>query len=170
MTAFADSDDMLARYDARDLGNMCSDDGNRIAEIDLGTNDKMTAALDSATGWVKSAVQQGYRYTDSQLAAITDEGLALLKDITCQIAYWILMRRRPFLKADDVRRVYKEESDDMLDKLRHGLYVLDVQVAQEAGLPSAETITRVDIQTNWNLAVDQGRGRVYPRRRTYGNR
>lgn len=169
MTAFADYSDMIARYDARNLGNMCSDDGNRIEESELSSNSKMTAALDTATGWVKSAVQQGYRYKDEQLAALTGEGLSLLKDITCQVAYWVLMRRKPYQKEDDIRRVYKEEADDLLEKLRTGLYVLDVATAQDAGLPEADGVTRIEIQNNWNLVADRARGRYYPGRRTYRN-
>lgn len=175
MTAFATAADMITRYDVRLLGDLCADDGSRVTEAALKSttspNPIMAAALDSASGKVKAAVLRAGRYTVMQLEALTGESQAYLVDLTCQIAFWMLWRRRPYSEAYDSQlKNAKEAYDESLESLRTGDEIFEVDVVIEAGKPKIETVTRVESK-DFNLAVDQARGgNFYPRRRTYRDR
>lgn len=169
MSAFASSSDMIARYDARTLGDLCGD-GSRVAEVDLGSSSKMTAALNTATGYVKAALLKGERYSETDLAALTGESLDFLKDVTCIFAFWFLWRRRKYLGDKDPNRgEAKQQFEDTLKMLNDGAWVLNVTANIEAGRGQVDTATRVDIESNWELMVDKGRGRWLPPRRSYRN-
>lgn len=166
MAAFATAADMIARFDSRTLGDLCSDDDHRVSEAGLLTNDKMTVALDSATGKILAATLRAARYSRDDLDTLTGESLALLIDMTCRVALWNLWQRKPY--AEDQQRTFsKQNADESLELLRKGDHVFDVAAAIEAGLPNVETISREVIQRDWDLVVDQARGSFYPRRRSY---
>jgi phage gp36-like protein len=169
MTAFATAADMIARYDARTLGDLVTDDGNQVAENALAANPKMTAALATATGQIKAAVLRAERYTTAELEALTGESQQYLKDLTCQIAFWCLWRRRPYID-DQQRNEVKASADEALELLRTGAHVFDIDRQKDAGTPKVETITRAEVENDWSLFVDQARGNFYPRRRTYKQR
>lgn len=169
MTAFATAADMVARYDVRTLGDLCGDDGHRIPEEDLAINVPMTKALQTATGKIKAAVLRAERYTTAELDALTGESKQYLIELTCQIAFWCLWKRKPY-KDDQQRKEIKQDADDALELLRKGDHVFDIDRQKDAGTPQVETVTRVEVQTEWGLAVDQARGRFFPARRSYRNR
>jgi nucleotide-binding universal stress UspA family protein len=85
-----------------------------------------------------------------------------------------LYKRRAYLNRTKQEKgeaaAAHEIAATQLKDLKTGAIVLDVPTAIEAGKVDAETITRVDAESNWNLAVDNARGRHFPRRRTFGNR
>lgn len=169
MTAFATPADMLIRYDARTLGDLCSDSGVRLQESELTANAKLIALLSSATGQIKSAVLRGERYKVEDLEALTGESLAYLVDLTCRIAFWLLWQRKPY--ADDQQRLEaKKAYDESLELLQNGSHVFEITSAMDAGTPHVETVTRTEIANNWNLVADRCRGRFFPARRTYANR
>lgn len=169
MAALAISADMVKRYDARTLGDLCSDDGNQVSEQALVTNAKMTAALSTATGHFLAAVLRAERYTRNELEALTGDSKEYLKDLICQIAFWGLWRRKPY--TDDQQRAdAKAAADEALELMRTGAHVFDIDRQKDAGTPKVETVTRVEIENDWSLMVDQARGRFFPRRRTYKNR
>lgn len=169
MAAFATPTDFLNRYDVRTVGDICSDDGTRVTESALATNDKLTTALNTATGQILAAVLQGERYTAADLAAMTGESAAYLTDLTCRIAFWLLWQRKPY--TDDQQRMEaKERADQALELLRTGAHVFDITANKEAGRANIDTVTRTEIQDNWELFVDKARGHFYPARRTYARR
>lgn len=170
MANFADADDMIARYDARMLGDLVSDDGTQVPEPMLAANAKMIAALASATGQVKSALLRSERYAVADLEALTGESAALLADITSQIAFWILYRRKPSADPrDPMRTEVKETAEEHLEQLRLGNIALEIATTLDAGLPRAAAATRVE-KLDQRLIVDAARPRFYPRRRTYKDR
>jgi hypothetical protein len=169
MAAFATTADMLLRYDARTLGDLCSDVGTRIPEALLVSDPKLVALLDTATGQIKAAVLRGDRYKTVDLESLTGESREYLVDMTCRIAFWLLWQRKPY--SDDQNRMEaKKGADEALELLRTGAHVFDVDTAIEAGKPYVETVTRTEIANNWNLVADRCRGRFFPARRTYANR
>lgn len=170
MTSFADSDDMVARYDVRTLGDLCSDtDGVRITKDGLVTNPKMTAALSTATGRVIATALRAKRYSRADLEGLTGESQQYLIDIVCRIAFYALWQRKPY--SEDQQRVEaKKAYDDALEEVGSGHAIFDVEAVKSAGIPKVETVTRTEIQSDWALVVDQARGRFYPRRRSYRNR
>jgi len=170
MAAFADSDDMIARFDARTLGDICAnDDDVQVTPAGLAANKKMLAALNTATGKIISVCLRAKRYSRADLDALTGESLEFLIDITCRIAFWHLWKRKPY--ADDpVRKMAKEEYDEILADLSSGHAIFDVEAVKDAGVPHVETVTRVEVERDWNLFVDAARGSFYPQRRTYKHR
>jgi phage gp36-like protein len=171
MAALATASDMIARYSAEQLGDLCGGVGQRVAEVDLASNSKMTAALSTATGYAKATLLRAEHYSEADLDALTGESLDFLKDIVCRFAHWFLWRRKKYLgDKDPARQEAYEDFKEALQMLKDGAWVLNVTANKEAGRGQVDTATRVDIQSNWELMVDKMRGRALPRRRSYRNR
>lgn len=170
MAAFADSDDMIRRYDERTLGDICSDvEGQRITPAGLANNANMLAALGTASGRLLATALRAKRYSRADLDALTGESLEYLKDLTCRIAFWFLWQRKPY-GEDQQRQEVRKAYEEALEEIGSGHEIFDVQTVKDAGVPKVETVTRTEIQNDWALVVDQARGRFYPQRRTYKNR
>lgn len=165
MAAFAASTDMVNRYDVRTLGQLCGD-GATIGEGALASDDKMTAALESATGQIIAAVLVGERYSRADLDGLSDESADYLVDLTCRVAFWKLWDRKPYTGREDPNRTAaKKEALEALDMLRKGLHVFDVDGVKEAGRPDVDRISVAEA-SNFHLIVDRARGSFYPSRRT----
>lgn len=166
MTAFATAADMVNHYDVNTLGDLCSDDGTPVAEGGLAANAKMVAALNSATGRIQAAALRAGRYTVQDLEGLTGESAAYLATLTCRLAFWHLWQRKPYTE-DQQRQEAKANADEALEAIRTGDDCFNVQAAIDAGHPTVSTVSRVDIERDWDLLVDQMRGRHLPRRRSY---
>jgi phage gp36-like protein len=160
--ALATPSDMIARYDERSIADLLSDTGDPVESADLATDTKLLAALESASGRVEAAVLVSNNYTAAELAGLTGNSLALLKDIVCDIAMARLLRRRPEKIGEDSLASIAKESEDYLDRLRNGDRLFDVPAHREAGTPSVDGPTAVDYQ-NLNLIPDRTK-HFYPRR------
>lgn len=170
MAAYATASDMVNRYDSRELGQLCSDTKVPAAEVDLSANGKMTAALSEATGIIKAHLKKAGRYTDTELSALSGESLEFLKGITCTLAFWFLWRRKHYLgDRDPQREMIQREADTVLQMLRDGTIVLDVEANIDAGKPQVEAVPRATIISEWELRRDKDSGRFFPRRRSYRN-
>ena len=159
MTAFADSDDMVARFDERTLKDLCSDTG--VPETTLSTNAKMTAALDDATGQILSAVRVAGTYNVSDLTGLTGESLAYLKRITCEIAMANLILRRVEKYGKQSAEVRKSQKE-LLDMLKGGARVFEVDNNIAAGKPTIDGPTADDYQ-RLNMLPDRTKN-FYPNR------
>jgi phage gp36-like protein len=165
MASYADSDDMVARYDENTLKQLVRDDG--VSEVMLSTNVKMTTALSTATGKVRASLLRGKRYTTDDLDGLTGESLEFLKDIVCRIAFWVLWQRKPYTSAQDtMRQEAKEQADEFLNLLKTGQEIFEIDTHIAAGLPDASAVSATTVKTNWQLAVDRCRPRFYPARRS----
>jgi phage gp36-like protein len=170
MAGFANTDDMIQRYDSRTLGDLVTDDGTRVAEASLKNNDKLQTALDSATGQVLAAALRADRYTKADLLSLTGESREYLVDITCAIAFWNLWRRKPYTDLKDQQTAAQHDAKDALEMLRSGDHIFDVATVRSAGIPKIETVTKVQAE-EWSLFLDIARaGHFYPVRRTFRNR
>lgn len=139
--AYASADDLLARYDARRLADLCRDDGVKASAADAPTvvtgSAVVPALLDSASGLVSAACLVGKRYSRESLAALTGDALALLKQLTCDLAFGLLVARRGHGAAEAGQLAPRyAEAQRTLELLRggHRIFGLADESDAEAGL------------------------------------
>ena len=151
MAAYADYDDLIAFTDERTVKDLLSDEGNYAG--DPRTDAKLTTLFEAASGRVEAACGVSNLYTTAQLAALTGNSLALLKEITCALAMLSIVRRRPEKWGSEywqgIRGEY-EGKDGYLDRLRKGERLFDDDAKRVAGTPSIDGPTAIDLQ-NLNL-------------------
>lgn len=169
---YATATDMISRFDVRNVGDIVSDDGTRATPTELETDPKLTAALDSAAGHINAACLQGERYTVSDLAGLDGDSKAYLVDINCTVAWAALWRRKSYTEDSQTRSEAIQRADEELTRLRSGEWVFDVAEAKAAGRADVTTITRNEINNDWELVADRVRGpnKLYPARRTFKRR
>ena len=129
--------------------------------------------LSSATGRINSAVLRGNRYRATDLATLAAAGTEdsdYLIDITCQIAYWMLLRGKPHVGSKEERQAAREQNDELLEVLKTGDEIFNIETTRDAGQPKIDTVTRSQAASTMSLVVDAARGRFFPRRRSYRNR
>lgn len=159
MTAYATYSDMSKRFDARTLKDLVSDTG--IPAVSLSANDNMDAALDDATGAIKSALMVGSQYQEDDLDALTGESAEYLKRITCEIAMAYLILRRPE-KYGKASQEVRENQQALLDMFRSGARVFNIDANVNAGLPSVNGPNAATYE-RLNMIPDRTRN-FYPRR------
>jgi phage gp36-like protein len=157
--AYASSADMTARYDENVLKDLSSDDGTPAAQ--LATATAMTAALDDASGQIEAAVLVAQMYQVSDLTALTGNSLALLKQITCDIAMYRMLKRRPEKYGKELVEA-KKYCDEYLEMLRQGKRVFNVAANIAAGLPTVDGPS-ARVYERLNLLPDRTRN-YYPAR------
>lgn len=166
MAAFATNTELLQYFDARVVGDLVGDSGVRVSSGSLATDPNVTAALTAASGQISAAVMQGQRYSAADLAGLTGNSQGYLKYLTCVIAFAILWERRPWCED---REKANEKANEALEMLRTGKHVFDIEAKKDAGLPTIDGPSRVELK-NLNLIVDRARGHFYPARVTPNNR
>lgn len=168
MANYATADNMIERYSAGLLGDLVSDDGIRVQASILSLDQKMIAALATASGLVKAHLRQADRYTDEMLEGVSDSGsdyydvesAAMLADITCRIAFWKLWRRKPWSDAhENSMKQAEDDYNEVMDMLRKGVIILNIDSAATAGKPDSIGIKATQLKTMWSQI---GRGRFYP--------
>lgn len=159
MTAYANGDDLVARKDARILGELVGDADTRITGSSLTGNANLLAALADASGQIEAACFIGGRYTADDLNGLSGNSQSLLKRLACDLAFTHLHRRRGYDTADLPEYT---QANEMLERLRKGERIFDVEDVKDAGNPQIHTTTASDLATQ-NLARD--RCRLFPARR-----
>jgi phage gp36-like protein len=160
--AIATVNNLIDRFDVRELGQLASDTNIPLNATQLQTATPVLAALQDATGVLMSALYVAFKYTQSDIDIIlndqdtgpdADDSLALLVRIVCDLAVVYLAQRRG--------RSYKEkfplvqESLDLIQKLRNGERVLNLMDKEKAGLTQQAIVTVCDqvnaglVQTAW---------------------
>lgn len=167
--AYADASDLISRFDARTLGDLVEDDGKRITPGELLSHERVAAALSAATGQLHSHVLRGNRYDETDLANLTGDDLAYVKDIVCMLAFMWLHRRRHWVKISDAMKTEMDMVRAALEALGRGEQVFNVASVRDAGKPKVIAVSRVEVERDWNLRVDRCRGHVYPLRHSYRN-
>jgi len=158
--AYATSDDMLARYDANTLGDLCSPGDEGQPEIDLAANTRMTAALEEGAGRINAACFVSRLYSADDLESLSGPSLALLVGLNCQLAMAQLMLARPEKYSQEGVKAAKEDAEKYLDLLRKGERLFDLDAQEDAGLISVDGPTALEIQ-NLNLITSRTRN-FYP--------
>jgi phage gp36-like protein len=164
MAAYVTAAEFIARFDKRIVGDLASVDGVRVTEAALDSDERLTTALEDASGMLDAAVRIGDRYTASDLAGLTGNGLQFLKSIVCDIAFVLLIERRI------LNRVTGEEADrrdkrnrEILTELRQGKLIFDVAATRSAGQPMTDGPTTAQAN-NLNTLTSRVRGHLYPNR------
>lgn len=156
MAAYADYDDLVAFTDANTIADLLSDDGTPIADPSADT--KLSTLFLAASGQVEAACGVSSLYTPDELAALTGNSQALLKQLVCCLAMVGLVRRRPEKWGSDYWQAIRQEAEDYLDKLRKGERLFDDSTKRDAGLPTIDGPTAIDYQ---NLNLIQSRTRNF---------
>lgn len=139
--AYADASDIKARKDVRTLGDLVGDADTRATSVELDTDTVLATALQDASGIIDAAVFHAGRYSADDLNGLTGNSLALLKRLTCDIAYTLLRRRRGYTGDEGEDLAEFKQADQMLERLRKGERVFDVAEVIDAGNTQVVTIT-----------------------------
>jgi hypothetical protein len=150
----------LDRVDHRTVGDLASDDGERIPAGSLPSHPTVLACLLDASGQVEQACQVGKRYSPADLAALTGVGRAGLYRLVTRLAMLLLFERRPDRELK-VPEVVRQALDD-LQKLRDGELLFPFVEAQDAGLPTAEIETAEQVEARGGIV--QASSRLFGRR------
>jgi len=159
--AYATPADLLLRKSELTIGQLVSENGTAVSAGALATDDKVLAALESASGAIDAALLQAGRYDPGDLAALTGNSAAHLKHMVCEIAMAYLFAIKPTYSVDD----YKAQMDlhDLyLERLRKGENVFNITKVIDAGTPKL-TRPSVAAVTQLNLIRDRTRN-YYPYR------
>ena len=160
MTAFADAAALIDRFDERTVRDLLSDTDIPAPEADLSTNARLTVILNAASGAILAAALAGNNYTEAELNALTGISAAWITDITCQLAFCRLARRRPQRFELEYLKSLEEPVNETLDQLRHGKRVLPIDSHLSASLPTIDGPTAVDYE-RMNLISSRTRN-FYP--------
>lgn len=166
--ALATGADLILRRDVRQLGELIADDDTAVASGSVAAHPTVALALLEASGIVEAAAGAGERYSAedlANLAAITSgspgyAGKELLVGLVCDIAFWVLKKRRnPGLSQKDVAGV--PEAYEMLDHLRDGKRIFPFQETKDAAHIKVVPLGYRDDSENRT---------VFKARRLFGNR
>ncbi len=141
---------MLARFDARVLGDLVNDTGVRQTPTQLLTDPNLAAALDDGAGMITSAALYGERYTVAQLLALTGTDQAFLIRLNCNLTFGLLQQRRG---NDPTEFPSYVEALQILELIKSGSRLFNVPADTQAGVPesyyaTAQNIATVNLLTN----------------------
>lgn len=159
MTAFAEPADLLLRYDYRAIGQMISDTGTAADEAAVLASDVTEALLADASGTITAYALKGGRYSEADLIALTGNGEAFLKRLTCDLAFYSVVLRRG-LPVDQYPQII--EALAMLESLSQGNIIFPILANIEAGVAQSPPITIQTIVDN-NFLVNSVRFFPTPR-------
>lgn len=139
--SYAQPSDMLARKDARRLGDLVSDTGVRVSSASLLTDPVLQAALDDAQALIDAAILRGQRYLPAELLALLPpatptSSYQLLIRLNCDLAYGLLVGRRGYSRSDTLNQAPGyEEALGMVEALADGQRIFpDITGVPQAGV------------------------------------
>lgn len=145
MSAYIDYSDLIAYADATTIAELLSDDGTPIE--DPATDTKLAALMAAASGQVEAACGVSDLYSPDDLAALSDNALALLQQLVSQLTMIGLVRRRPEKYGSEYWQQARAEVEEFLDRLRKGERLFDDPHKREAGLPTVDGPSAATYQT-----------------------
>jgi phage gp36-like protein len=159
---YATAADMLARFDARVLGDLVNDTDSQVDSIGLQSDAVLLAMLGDASGDIEAALLVGGRYTIVDLEALASalpptNGTAFLKRMCCDITLAYLLRRRPSKNADSDKAA-ADMAERHLDKLRGGDAIFPLDKTIDATEPELVGMRLIDFQ---NMGLIRDRTRNY---------
>ncbi|HOM18097.1 MAG TPA: hypothetical protein PK777_05230 [Thermoguttaceae bacterium] len=154
--------DLVARWDQRLLADLAGDTGQPVENLQ--SNPRILAALQGATGQLRSAILNGRRYSLDDLQHLDEDDAAYLKDLVCALAVLRLAACRVSTIGAEVWEALRKDCQEQLAALERGERIFATPAAQGAGLPQTDGPRWVEYQ-QLNLLVDRCRG-YYPSRAT----
>ena len=142
MAAYADYDDLVAFSDERTILDLLSDTGDYAG--DPTTDAKLLVLLSAASGQIEAACGVADLYKPDDLAKLTGNSLALLKQLVAALTMVSLVRRRPEKYGSDYWQAVRAETEEYLDRLRKGERLFDDPAKRAAGLPTIDGPTALD--------------------------
>lgn len=164
--AYATPADLIARYDARDVGQLCSDDKTAVSTVDLPNNYICLTALNDAAGDIDGALMVGNRYSAADLATLTANSTYKLIRVNCDIAMRYLIDRRPGWNPEKAKLI-REQAEEHLERLRRGENTFNIQASMDAGEPVVDGPSMLDFVTGpnaLNLIRDTTKNYYVPRK------
>ncbi len=156
--AYATADDLIARYDVDLIGDLTTDDRD-TQDRDLidGSNEKLSVALEDASGEVDVALLAGGHYTVAQLEGLTGNSRSHLVRIVCALAMAALYQRRPeATDAESIERLTKD-ARDAIKALRRGENVFGLPAHIDAGKIDIAGPSAIDIRHRNDLTARMSR-------------
>lgn len=132
-TAFATPQDLVARYDVRDIRQWASDADLPLSVQGILTNVKVTTALQDASGDIESACLMSDKYQPQDLLTLTGNSLQRLKRLCCELAIGYLFENR-LRRGDEEAPAVVRRAHETLERFRKGEWVFGFQEAGDAGL------------------------------------
>ncbi len=132
---YAQISDLQARYDSRLIAQLSTDDNSGTLDSSV-----VNVALSDGSYEFNAAVLQGSIYTVSDIQALQSTGDTLVTRIVCDIAMRNMYARRG-KKIPAFIESQIDRSDKLLEALRTGKRVLNVQVNRSADVISQASIT-----------------------------
>lgn len=163
--SFATPADMMLRYDARTIGDLCSDAGTKLTTSQLTTSTRLLAVLRDASGMVEAAVMVGGQYSKDDLDVLSGNiapgilnvtnAAYLLKRLVCDLAMGMLFLARPD-REGQVPKSY-EMALEMLEQLRKGERTFGLVSQQDAQKLAVEVEPERDVTNRAGIVVEAGR-------------
>ncbi len=176
--SYATPEDLIARKSPETIADLVSDTDTPVDIVDLETDEKVQAALDSASGAVEAALFQGGRYSRDDLENISNltyaNGIpgprAYLVHLVCEVAMAFLFARKPNYNSDQYAAALELQTK-YLDRLRKGEAVFGIPTSSSETddrniVAGAPTFSAPSIAETQSLGLIRDRTlRYYPVRR-----
>lgn len=121
--AYATPAQLLERFDLRVIGDLASDADVRVTAAQIPTNARVLAALEDASGAIRSAALARGAYSDGQLDAFALANDPLLVRLTCSMAM-VYMAQARGRDTDEGIKIIRSDVRQHLNDLRSGIGVL----------------------------------------------
>jgi len=161
--AYATAEQLLDRYDPREIGDLVSEDENRVPERDLLNNSKLNRALEDASAQIRSAAFVAEKYSNVDLEGLAKAQDAFLVQITCDLAFGRLLTSRS-LATEIVPDV--ERAQQWLALLRLGERIFPITANAQAGNATHGFITNQRRYEELRFIADVASPRYFPLRET----
>jgi hypothetical protein len=135
-TTYATNLQFLERYDVRTVADLLSDSDTTLTTSQVQSSTRLTTLLQQASGDIEAACVAGLRYLPTDLQALLTNGgtgAEYLIGLTCDLAMWKLMNRRPSPVATSPPGP-AAAALEALQLLRGGERILAFQEAGNAGV------------------------------------
>lgn len=159
--AYADGEDLTARYDIDLIGDLATDDRETLSRSSVATHPHVLTALEDASGEVEAALLAGGRYTVAQLQGLSGPAASHLKAIVCGLTMVALHERRPEAVDEKTIERLTKRATEAIRALKRGENVFGLEEHIEAGRTLLRGPSAIDI-TNRNGLASRMSGRYFP--------
>jgi hypothetical protein len=164
-TSYCPVQHFLNRADLRTVGDLLSDNDQRLTLAQVNASTILTDLLQEASGELEAACFVGDRYSATDIQGVVNaggNGASLVYGIVAGYTIWLLFQRRPEKSSKLELPASATLAMEKLDRLRLGERILPIQQVGDAGLPLSAVLTPCQVFQQ-NLATTEA-GRFFGRR------